>query len=90
MVPTVGIATPMRITAGRLVRPDVSRARRVTEYVPGPRKRATGVQCRVYTPHGRGGTSVVNRRVYDGTPGRESVARIVTFLGESSQIRKRT
>jgi hypothetical protein len=31
----------------------------------------------------------VNRRVYEATPGRESVARIVKFLLESSQIRKR-
>ena len=67
----------------------MSRARSVTVYFPGPRKRATGNQCRVYTPHGRGGTSVVKRRVYEATLGRESVARIVRFFGASSQIRNR-
>jgi hypothetical protein len=49
--------------AGRLVAPDLSVARSVSVYWPGPRKRAAGSQWRVYTPHGCGGTSVAKRRV---------------------------
>ena len=39
-----------------------------------------GTQLRVYTPQGRGGTSVENRRVYERRPGLESVWRMVVFL----------
>ena len=76
--------------AGRLVRPETSRARSVIVYRPSPRKRCAGSQLRVYAPHGRGGTRVAKRLSAGGTPGRVSRTRMPRLRGWSSQTRKRT
>src|SRR5436309_10691770 len=74
--------------AGRLVSPANSRAQ--TVIVSRCRKRGAGIQLRVSVEHGAGAVSVRKRRMYDGTPRRESRSTMFIRRCESSQTRIRT